>query len=80
MGKEWTQERREKQAETIRKNKPWGKSTGPKTPKGKQISSTNARKHGACAAEVKELKKALRANREFLQAFHAFTLARQKTN
>ena len=42
----WTPERRKKQAESIRKWKPWEKSTGPKTEAGKKASSQNAYKHG----------------------------------
>lgn len=46
MTKGWTEERRQKARERILKNKPWEKSTGPKTPKGKKKSSLNALKHG----------------------------------
>jgi len=38
----WTPERRAKQAETIRRTKPWEHSTGPRTEAGKQTSSRNA--------------------------------------
>ena len=41
----WTPEERAKQAELIRKWKPWEKSTGPQTEHGKQCSSQNSRKH-----------------------------------
>jgi len=37
----WTDEARLKQSELIRKVRPWEKSTGPRTPKGKAISSKN---------------------------------------
>lgn len=40
----WTPERRARQAEVIRRAKPWEKSTGPKTDEGKAISSRNAHK------------------------------------
>ena len=46
----WTSERRKKQAESIRKWKPWEKSTGPKTEEGKTVSSQNAHKHGMRSA------------------------------
>ena len=38
----WTPERRARQAEIIRRTKPWEKSTGPKTEAGKASSSRNA--------------------------------------
>lgn len=41
----WTPERRARQSERIRRVKPWEKSTGPRTPDGKFISSQNALKH-----------------------------------
>lgn len=37
----WTDEARLKQSELIRKVRPWEKSTGPRTPKGKAVSSKN---------------------------------------
>lgn len=40
----WTPERRAKQAEAIRRWKPWDKSTGPRTEEGKARSSRNADK------------------------------------
>lgn len=39
----WTPERREKQRRIIQETKPWLKSTGPRSPEGKAISSQNAR-------------------------------------
>lgn len=39
----WTEERREKQRRQIQETKPWLKSTGPRTPEGKAVSSQNAR-------------------------------------
>ena len=42
----WTQERRARQAEMIKKWKPWEKATGPKTENGKARSSNNAYKGG----------------------------------
>lgn len=40
----WTDERRAKQARLIRNWKPWEKSTGAKTPEGKDIAKMNARR------------------------------------
>lgn len=55
----WTQEQRERQAEAIRKWKPWERSTGPNTDEGKAIAARNALKHGmrtaGWAAELKHL-------------------------
>lgn len=38
----WTPERRARQAEIIRRTRPWDKSTGPRSAEGKQTSSRNA--------------------------------------
>jgi hypothetical protein len=43
MSNGWTPERRARQAELIRAWKPWTKSTGPVTAKGKRKVSQNAR-------------------------------------
>ena len=40
--RKWTTEQRERQAALIRTWAPWATSTGPKTPKGKAVSSKNA--------------------------------------
>jgi hypothetical protein len=42
----WTDERRAKQSQAIKKWKPWEKSTGAKTPEGKAIVAKNAYKGG----------------------------------
>lgn len=65
MAKGWTEERRKKQAEIIRKNKPWEKSTGPKTQAGRARSSINALKNGNHSAAMKELRKAILGARAF---------------
>jgi hypothetical protein len=44
MANGWTMERRQRQAELIRRWKPWAQSTGPRTPSGKSRSVTNAYK------------------------------------
>ena len=38
----WTPERRAKQAAAITRTRPWEKSTGPRTERGKAVSSRNA--------------------------------------
>ena len=53
----WTPERRLRQSQLIQQWKPWAKSTGAKTPKGKAISKMNARKFGLYDAEIMRNKK-----------------------
>ncbi len=56
----WTAERRARQAEAIRRWKPWTKSTGPKTETGKAASSANrARSIQAVQDEIREASKLL---------------------
>lgn len=62
----WTEERRRKQAEIIRRHKPWEKSTGPRTEKGKQRSSINAYKHGERCRFLDEYSRLFRINQLFL--------------
>jgi hypothetical protein len=45
----WTDERRARQAEAIRRWAPWTKSTGPKSAAGKAVSARNATLTGARA-------------------------------
>lgn len=59
----WTEERRKKQAETIRRHKPWEKSTGPKTPEGKARCKMNALR----TPFLLEVEKLLQLNRDFLK-------------
>jgi hypothetical protein len=68
----WTEERKRKQAEAIRKWKPWEKSTGPKTAEGKDRSRMNALKADAQAR--KEALALCRLNREFLLRVAAFDI------
>ena len=63
----WTPERRAAQAERIRANKPWLKSTGPRTKTGKKKSSQNARKTGSRAQENRDAARALRLHAEFMK-------------
>jgi hypothetical protein len=63
----WTDERRKKQAERARATKPWEKSSGPKTAKGKARSSLNAYKHGGRCRLMDEYRYLLWLNRELLR-------------
>jgi len=67
MANGWSEERRKKQAEMIRKHRPWEKSTGPKTLQGKERSALNALKHGAYTIQARHIKLALDMNKAFLQ-------------
>ncbi len=42
----WTDERRQRQAENVRKTKAWTRSTGPRSEQGKTRSAMNSTKHG----------------------------------
>lgn len=64
----WTPERRAKQAEAIRRWKPWKRSTGPKTEEGKAASSRNAYKGRLSSrALLREIGRILREHREVLK-------------
>ena len=63
----WPPERRRKQAENIRRTKPWLKTTGPKTVRGKQASKKNAYKHGWRSADIREVYRLLRTQRRFVK-------------
>ncbi len=64
----WTDERRARQAEAIRRWKPWERSTGPKTEEGKAASSRNAYKGRINARELlRNLGRLLREQKEVLE-------------
>ena len=58
--RQWTPERRLKQAQLIHTWKPWVKSTGARTQVGKEISKMNAHKHGGYDSDHRELIRLLR--------------------
>lgn len=62
MANGWTPERKAKHAEAIRRWKPWEKSTGPKTPEGKEVSKMNGWRGGARSLD-RELSKLLSEHR-----------------
>ena len=71
MATTWTPERRARQAELIRQWQPWAKSTGPKSPEGRQRVSKNAWTGGR-RAQLRELTKLVnaevRASRELVNS------------
>ena len=74
MGKQaagWTPERRARQAKLIRTWQPWAKSTGPKSPEGRQRVGRNAFK-GGYWLQLRQLSKMVnaevRASRELVSS------------
>ncbi len=67
----WPPKRRARQAEIIRKTRPWRKSTGPRSKAGKASSKMNALKHGFRDAGWRALRKALTDQRRFLKTVNA---------
>ena len=78
MSKGWTEERRRAQAERCRVNKPWTKSTGPRTAEGKARSSMNAFKNGGKTGRIKMTRELLALNRAFLRTYK--TLVQNELN
>ena len=68
----WTPEEKAKQAEAIRRHKPWEKSTGPKTAHGKRRSSKNAFTGGHYTAQTRHIRKTLNAQKEFTAHLTAY--------
>ena len=64
--KGWSKQKRAKQADNCRKNRPWKHSTGPKTDKGKEIAKDNSFKHELRSLEGKQLSELLRSQKEFI--------------
>ena len=66
MANGWKSERRSRQAELIRKWRPWEKSTGPRTNNGKKKAARNAYK-GGFRPLLRELAKSLREQEKVLK-------------
>ncbi len=56
----WTPEERQKQAEVARRHRPWEKSTGPRTARGKYRSSKYAYVHGFRSQAYRDIRALLR--------------------
>jgi len=67
----WPPARRAKQAENMRKTRPWEHSTGPKTPEGKKVVAQNAIKHGFYGEDMREIRRILRLQRHFVRSILA---------
>ena len=63
----WKPERRAAQAARARAQKPWLKSTGPRTEQGRKNSRMNAYKHGMRSECCREIKALLRRQAAFLE-------------
>ncbi|MGB4058279.1 MAG: hypothetical protein WBK77_09375 [Alphaproteobacteria bacterium] len=74
--RKWTQEERARQADLIRQNKPWEKSTGPRTAEGKAQSSKNSLKHGFYNSFWNQFRATLRDHQHYLERIEERT--RQK--
>ncbi len=68
----WTPERRARQAALIQQWRPWEKSTGPRTVKGKAAASRNAYR-GAVRPMLRELRRMLRDERQGIEQVMAFS-------
>ena len=60
----WKPQRRKDMRKWMHQNKPWLKSTGPKTAKGKANSAMRGLKHGRCSAAVRNAASAAYALKE----------------
>ena len=58
--KHWSPEARAAARLRVISSKPWKKSTGPRTERGKKISSMNAYKHGYYSQEMRDIRALLR--------------------
>ncbi len=74
MATPWTLERRQRQAEQIRRWKPWEQSTGPRTHEGKARVSRNAWQ-GGHLAQLRALSKALNVELAEMRRFNSMALA-----
>lgn len=71
MARNWFPEERQRQAELIRQHRPWEKSTGPRTEEDKQAVRHNGMTHGWRSEDIREVRRLLRAQREYVRALLA---------
>lgn len=76
--RQWTEKERKRQACAIRRTKPWKKSTGPKTPEGKERAKMNAFKSGMYTPEYKILRRALTLQAEFVRGISLWAQAEDR--
>ncbi len=63
----WTEERRQRQAEIVRKAKAWQQSTGPRSEQGKARSAMNSTKHGLRGGIFRQAQTFLALNNKLLK-------------
>lgn len=66
-----SQQRRQEHVKNIQKQKPWERSTGPKTAAGKAKSAHNAYQHGFRSQDYSEILKLLKIQRESVKRLNA---------
>lgn len=71
MGKKWTKERRQRARELILKNRPWEKSTGPRTVVGKRRSAFNLTKGRIGKKTLVKLDRLLNQHAKMLEAINS---------
>ena len=73
----WTEEARKHQSEIARRDRPWTRPTGPRTPEGKERSKYNALKKGYHSKVYRDLWRAARTYKRFIaKNLYVFTFER----
>lgn len=70
----WNDARRAKQSAWMKENRPWDKSTGPKTEEGKAAVKYNACTHGLRSDDYRAVKKLLKIQAATVEGILAETL------